>query len=161
MHPTIVGTSMSMDVLLTVCHGASSINCPPAAAPSHPAKRLKVWTYQRSREVRSCSTYKVHKDVIDDVRPHLCVTLATKSELHEASVAQVPASVTMSRQSPTTTAQCRRPLVAASKSIQAAHLPPVSPKKAAARSVLMVPSGQPQLASTVFKHLPTAALSAD
>ena len=72
------------------------------------------------------------------------VTLAMKSEVHGASVAQVPASVTWSRQSPTSTAQTRRPHAAPSKSIKAAHLPPMPPKKAAAGSASTVPSGQPQ-----------------
>ena len=77
------------------------------------------------------------------------VTVAMKSDLHGASVAQVPAHATKSRQSPTSTAQSRRPLVAASKSIQAAHLRPMPPKKAAAGSVLTVLSGQAQLSSTL------------
>ena len=64
------------------------------------------------------------------------VTLAMKSELHGASVAQVPADATRSCQSPTSTAQSRRPLVAASKTIKITHLPPVAAKKAAAEQRL-------------------------
>ena len=77
------------------------------------------------------------------------VTLAMQSECHGATVAQVPADATMSRQSPTSIAQSRRPLVAASKSIKAAHLRPMPPETAAADSVLTVLSGQAQLASTL------------
>ena len=90
------------------------------------------------------------------------VTLAMRSECHGATVAQVPADATMSRQSPTSIAQSRRPLVAASKSIKAAHLPPMPPKKAAAGSAVTLVSGQPQqrqLLSALFKtcQLPRAA----
>ena len=77
------------------------------------------------------------------------VTVAMKSDLHGASVAQVPAHATKSRQSPTSTAQSRRPLVAASKPIKTPHLAPVPAKTAAAGSVLTVLSGQAQLASTL------------
>ena len=77
------------------------------------------------------------------------MTLAIKSECHGASVAQVPAHTTKSRQSPTSTAQSRRPLFAASKSIKTNHLAPVPAKKAAACSVLTVPSGRPQLFSAL------------
>ena len=72
------------------------------------------------------------------------VTLAMKSEVHGASVAQVPANATRTRPRPSSTAQSRRPHAAPSKSIKAAHLPPMPPKKAAAGSASTVPSGQPQ-----------------
>ena len=77
------------------------------------------------------------------------VTLAMQSELHGASVTQVPAHATKSRQSPTSTAQSRRPLFAASKFIKETHLAPVPAKTAAAGSMLTVLSGQAQLASTL------------
>ena len=109
------------------------------------------------RPVESANAASKSRPVASTKSPKKCmmrydqssVTLAMQTERHGASVAQVPADATMSRQSPTNIAQSHHPLVAASKSIQAAHLPPVSPKKAAAGSVSTVPSGQPQLASAL------------
>ena len=75
------------------------------------------------------------------------VTVALKSDLHGASVAQVPATVTRSRQSPTIAAQSRRPLAAAITAIEAAHLAPMPTKKAAAGSVVTICIGQVHLAS--------------
>ena len=69
------------------------------------------------------------------------VTLAMRSELHGASVAQKCHDTTRSHQSPLSTDQSRRPLVAASKSINAAYFAPVTAERAAAGGVLAVLPG--------------------
>ena len=76
-------------------------------------------------------------------------TVAMKSDCSGAAVAQVPASATRSRQNPTSIAQSRGPLVAASQPIQTAHLAPMPSKKSSAGSVLTSVTGQLQLASTL------------
>ena len=85
--------------------------------------------------------------------------VAMRSDLHGASVAQVPATATRSRQTPTSTAQSRRPVVAAITAIEAAHPVHVEAKKAAAASVVTTCIGQVQLASPYPKtcQLPRAA----
>ena len=87
------------------------------------------------------------------------VKVAMRSDLHGASVAQVPATVTMQRQSPTSAAQSRRPVVAAITAIEAAHPMHVEAKKAAAACVLTTCIGQVLLASPYPKtcQLPRAA----
>ena len=90
---------------------------------------------------------------------HSSVKVAMRSDLHGASVAQVPATATMQRQTPTSTAQSRRPLVAAITATEAAHPVHVEAKKAAAASVVTICIGQVLLASPYPKtcQLPRAA----
>ena len=85
------------------------------------------------------------------------VTLAMKSKLHRASVAQVPANATRNRQSPAITAPSRRPLASTSKSIQTAHLSPVPPKKSAAGSTITLPSGHSTARNCNGARKPTIA----
>ena len=104
------------------------------------------------RPVESANAMSKSRPIASTKSPKKCmmrydrssVTLAMKSEVHGASVAQVPANTTRTRPRPSCTAQSRRPHAAPSKSIKAAHLPPMPPKKAAAGSASTVPSGQPQ-----------------
>ena len=85
--------------------------------------------------------------------------VAMRSDLHGASVAQVPATATMQRQSPTSTAQSRRPLVAAITAIKTAHPVHVAAERAAAGSAVTTCIGQVQLESPYPKtcQLPRAA----
>ena len=72
--------------------------------------------------------------------------VAMRSDLHGASVAQVPATVTRSRQTPTSTAQSSRPVVAAITAIETAHPVHVAAETAAAASVVTTCIGQMRLA---------------
>ena len=85
--------------------------------------------------------------------------VAMRSDLHGASVAQVPATVTMHRQSPTSAAQSRRPVAAAIKPIKTTHPVHVAAETAAAGSVVTTCIGQVQLVSPYPKtcQLPRAA----
>ena len=129
-------------------------------APNDPARDPTETRRERQRELKVTSQciHKATNEGYDEVRPEL--RDARDAERVSRSLGRPSASEHHeNRQSPTTTAQSRRPLVAASKPIQAAHLPPVPPKKAAAGSVLTVPSGCPWLASTLRKtcQLPRGA----
>ena len=117
-----------------------------------PAMRRMTLPGTHLRPVESANAMSRSRPVALTKSPKKCmmrydrssVTLAMKSEVHGASVAQVPANATRTRPRPSSTAQSRRPHAAPSKSIKAAHLPPMPPKKAAAGSASTVPSGQPQ-----------------
>ena len=114
-------------------------------APNDPARDPPETRRERRRELKVTPhcIHKVTKEGYDEVRPEL--RDARDAERASRSLGRPSASKRHeNRQSPTTTAQSRRPLVAASKSIQAAHLPPMPPKKAAAGSALTLVSGQPQ-----------------
>ena len=131
-------------------------------ALNDPARDPPETRRERQCEVKVTSRciHKVPKEVIDHMRPQAQLRDARNQERVSRSLGRPSASKRHeNRQSPTTTAQSRRPLVAASKSIQAAHLPPMPPKKAAAGSILTVPSGRPWLASTLRKtcQLPRGA----
>ena len=89
--------------------------------------------------------------------------VALMSDLHGASVGQVPATATMNRQSPSSTAPSRRPIVAATEAIEAAHPAPTPAKKAAAGSVVTLFTVWMRLASTLqtpVNSVSTAARSA-
>ena len=75
------------------------------------------------------------------------VKVAMRSDLHGASVAQVPATATMQRQSPTSAGQSRRPVAAAIDAFETAHPVPMPAKKAATASVATTCIGQVLLAS--------------
>ena len=82
---------------------------------------------------------------------------ASASSTVRLLIFQVPANATNNRQSPTSTAQRRRPLVAASKSIQTAHFPAVPRKEAAAGRTLPLPSGHPTAHNCNDASKPTVA----
>ena len=87
------------------------------------------------------------------------VIVTVMSDPHGAAVAQVPATITMQRQSPTSAAQSRRPVAAAIKPIKTVHPVHVEAVKAAAANVVTTCIGQVLLASPYPKtcQLPRAA----
>ena len=101
---------------------------------------------------------KGHLRAYEELRPS-SMKVAMRSDRHGALVAQVPATATMQRQTPTSAAQSRRPVVAAITAIEAAYPVHVAAEIAAAASVVTTCIGQVQLASPYPKtcQLPRAA----
>ena len=102
---------------------------------------------------------KGHLRVYEEMRPQLREGRDEERPSRSLGRPQVPATATMQRQTPTSTAQSRRPLVAAITATEAAHPVHVEAKKAAAASVVTICIGQVLLASPYPKtcQLPRAA----
>ena len=125
----------------TLYTNTSTGDAPDDPARDPPETRREC---QRDVKVTSRCTHKVPKEVYDEVRPEL--RDPRNEERGSRSLGRPSASERHMEPSKSHQhrSNSRRPHAAPSKSIKAAHLPPMPPKKAAAGSTSTVPSGQPQ-----------------